>query len=101
METAIVEKETEIEKLESRILHLEEENREMNVKVDTMLDDFKTVMEKAILDTTNAVILKLNNMQDEKDMQTDAQFKTLEREVSHLLELFKMSSAFSTKRSQF
>ena len=58
-------------------------------------------MEKAIIDTTDVVIQKLNNMQDEKAQQTDKQFKTLERDVSQLVELFKTLTNASTKRTQF
>ena len=58
-------------------------------------------MEKAIMDTTDVVIHKLNNMQDEKAEQTDKQFKALERDVSQLEELFKASTNASTKPTQF
>ena len=92
MERHIDEKESRMKLLETEVEIIKEENAKLKVEIENRDKVFKTHIERAIEKTTEMMVNKLKSMQKEKESKTDMQLKTLEDQLSLILNATKKSS---------
>ena len=92
MERLIDEKESRMKLLETEVEIIKEENAKLKVEIENRDKVFKTHIEGAIEKTTEMMVNKLKSMQKEKESKTDMQLKTLEDQLSLILNATKKSS---------
>ena len=92
MERLIDERESRMKLLETEVEIIKEENAKLKVEIENRDKVFKTHIEGAIEKTTEMMVNKLKSMQNEKESKTDMQLKTLEDQLSLILNATKKSS---------
>ena len=87
LETLVVDQRKELESMKVRTEFLENENSNVKLQLENVLDNIKSVTEKAIKSTTENVLNQMLNNQKLMETQTNDRFNSLNKELAKLVEV--------------
>ena len=93
MEDKFASIESKLNALEIEIRLIKEENVTLKVDLENTFENMKKYAEIIIQKTTEAMIEKLNSMQNDKETRTDLQLEAIERQLSKFIDGVNASSS--------